>query len=162
MGNAEYAKYLRSPHWEGLKAEKESQVWKHCQVCWATQSIDCHHLQYRGLYGAQPQDLVWLCRRCHYLTHEMMEDGRLVFKDRCYSPSLKGSVIAAVRNELGLSSIRQRRAAANRGFEVPVDLTAPFVPGARENRSEKWRKSKAKKRMFKRIMCKKAQKEQAK
>ena len=70
--------YLHSDHWKNMRAAKTAKGKPRCGICAKTSGIDLHHLFYRGdLYEAQTSDLRWLCRRCHKLAHEAMDEGLL-------------------------------------------------------------------------------------
>jgi hypothetical protein len=69
---AEYAEYLRSQHWRGLRAE----VLIHhpiCQRCARCPSTDVHHLRYKNLVDVTPNDLLGLCSDCHTKVHQAIE-----------------------------------------------------------------------------------------
>lgn len=66
--------YLKSEHWANLRLEKLASVDAKCERCGERDlSNDVHHVNYRNLYDVELSDLLCLCRKCHDLTHEVLE-----------------------------------------------------------------------------------------
>lgn len=68
-----------------------------------------HHLNYRNLYDVTTADLRVLCRRCHYLAHDLQRIGELVFSSTDHNHRwalLKN----AVKTHLGLGTVNLFRA----------------------------------------------------
>lgn len=64
----DYKRYLKSKHWRGIK-EKIYQKYKKCQKCGKRYDLQVHHTTYENLGNEKLQDLLLLCRRCHYKTY---------------------------------------------------------------------------------------------
>lgn len=79
-GQKRYQEYLKSDHWKDLNERKRSIANKRCAICGFTGSTDNHHLTYRDWYSVSTSDLRLLCRRCHRVTHELINSGQLRFK----------------------------------------------------------------------------------
>jgi len=75
----EYQKYLRSVDWKEKRAEKRSKRLR-CAICASTENIHIHHLNYRNLTDVKQSDLRRLCRRCHFLIHELEKEGKIVYR----------------------------------------------------------------------------------
>ena len=75
-----YEDYLESEHWLTLRYLKRLKQ-NRCGVCASKDNLDVHHLNYRHLYDVELKDLRVLCRRCHFLAHDLMKNGTLVFKN---------------------------------------------------------------------------------
>ena len=64
-GNPEYERYIHSAVWRKT-AEKRMEIDHHtCRVCSGT-ATDVHHLTYDNFGGESMDDLVSLCRKCHF------------------------------------------------------------------------------------------------
>lgn len=98
-----YSRYLKSDHWSDLKAKKLANSDKRCGICASTDKIDCHHLIYKNLIDVQTSDLRWLCRRCHFLAHELIDKGLIRFKST-NSNSRLIITKSAVKKHLGLGN----------------------------------------------------------
>lgn len=70
-----YQNYLQSEHWKELKKLKWIRSKKRCAVCDITKGLDVHHLKYKNLYDVGTNHLRLLCRRCHFLLHDLMKAG---------------------------------------------------------------------------------------
>jgi 5-methylcytosine-specific restriction endonuclease McrA len=66
-----YADYLRSPHWQQMKATALKRSRYRCQLCGANQwvTLDVHHSTYERRGHELPADLIVLCRQCHTKHH---------------------------------------------------------------------------------------------
>lgn len=100
MNKTEYQNYLKSDHWKNLKSEKEKSRSKRCAICGDDRLVDLHHLRYKNIVDVDTSDLRWLCRRCHFLTHDLIKEGKLVFKGTSHH-SIFASTKAAVKKALG-------------------------------------------------------------
>jgi hypothetical protein len=74
-----YINYLNSAHWQQLKTEKCQKTPKRCAICASTKNIHLHHLLYKDLVDVTTQDLRWLCKRCHFLAHDLVKQGVIKF-----------------------------------------------------------------------------------
>ena len=68
MNKEDYKQYIESPHWASLKQEFEG-LYTHCSGCGTTVDLDIHHRFYGRLWNEKLEDLVRLCRPCHFSTH---------------------------------------------------------------------------------------------
>lgn len=98
-GKERYHQYLKSRDWEQKKASK---LKASCAICGSTKNLDTHHLNYRNWYDVQKSDLRKLCHGCHFLVHDLMKSGKLVFTSDNHH-SRFALMKAAVKKELGLS-----------------------------------------------------------
>lgn len=73
-----YKDYLKSEDWltkRYLKRLKRN----NCAICNSKDKLDVHHLNYRNLVDVLQSDLRVLCRRCHFLAHDLHKQGKIVF-----------------------------------------------------------------------------------
>lgn len=76
-----YREYLQSPDWRAKRAKKRSRR-DRCAICGDTRNLDVHHLNYRQRWtDVTMADLRVFCRRCHDLTHQLIEAGVIVYKN---------------------------------------------------------------------------------
>ena len=110
--NKEYQSYLRSDDWKEKKAKKYRAVKKNrCAICASTEKLDVHHLNYRNLYDVETSDLRVLCRRCHFLTHELFKKGKIKFKNTNHN-SRFAFIKNAIKKKLkihGINMFRRRQ-----------------------------------------------------
>lgn len=97
-----YQDYLLSDDWKQKRAQKRRRN-NRCAVCAATENLDVHHLNYRGLYDVQQSDLRVLCRRCHYIAHILLKCGKYSFTSQSHH-SRFSKLKSAVKKELGLTN----------------------------------------------------------
>lgn len=64
-----YQRYLRSPHWQDLRAAKLAEAGGQCERCKASERLQVHHLTYKRLRQELPGDLQVLCDQCHNDAH---------------------------------------------------------------------------------------------
>ena len=98
----EYQQYLRSDDWQKKRDEKNSKL-RRCAICASTENIHVHHLNYRNLHDVEQSDLRKLCRRCHFLGHELERRGKIVYRSNNHHSKF-GIFKAAVKKELGISA----------------------------------------------------------
>jgi len=96
----EYKKYLKSEDWKQKKNKKYYKKRK-CAICAETNNLDVHHLNYKNLYDVESEDLRILCRRCHFLTHDLFKQGKIKFKSNNHN-SRFATIKNIVKNYLGL------------------------------------------------------------
>ena len=108
MTKAEYRGYLKSEHWQNLRAEKLKRSSGLCAICGASQKIDVHHLNYRKILDVETSDLRLLCRRCHDLAHALIRDGRLIYKGMSHHSRFQ-TTCNAVKHALGLATWQSAR-----------------------------------------------------
>lgn len=98
MHSISYQAYLRTDDW------KQKRAWmrrnKKCAVCLTTNGpLDVHHLNYRNLYDVQKSDLRKLCRRCHFMAHDLHRAGKFKFRSDNHN-SRFASLKNAVKKEI--------------------------------------------------------------
>ncbi len=76
--NKGYQIYLQTDHWKQLRKKKIKSK-RRCFVCRSTQNLHVHHLEYRHLYDVKSIDLKVMCRRCHFLAHDLVKERKIVF-----------------------------------------------------------------------------------
>ena len=71
----EYRKeYLQSEEWKLLRSQiLDSKC--DCQCCKNAKATDVHHLIYRNIVDVKITDLLPVCRNCHKLIHQAINDG---------------------------------------------------------------------------------------
>ena len=83
--NREYKKYLASNDWKNkrlLKLGRKGWSKKRCAVCGQMTNLEVHHLIYRNdLKKVTQTDLRILCKRCHKLSHKLLKNGKLKYKN---------------------------------------------------------------------------------
>ena len=71
MTKAEYADYLRTPHWQSMRTGALNRAGHRCQVCNASKNLHVHHRTYERCPGNERAgDLTVLCADCHALYHD--------------------------------------------------------------------------------------------
>jgi hypothetical protein len=98
----QYTEYLKSDDWKQKRAEKSSKT-NRCAICASIENIDTHHLNYKNLTDVEQSDLRKLCRRCHFLAHQLLKDGEIVFKNDNHH-SRFGILKGAVKRALGIGN----------------------------------------------------------
>jgi hypothetical protein len=76
--SAEYQQYLESPHWMTLRHLKRLKA-RQCGICGSADRLHVHHLNYRHLVDVELSDLRVMCKRCHFLCHELHRAGKFTF-----------------------------------------------------------------------------------
>ena len=108
-----YKDYLKTEDWRKKKELKKLRAKNRCAFCGDEENLDTHHLQYKNLFDVRSGDLRFLCRRCHYLTHDLMKEGKIKFKDKHTSQQRFIISRNKVRDLLGLdfrmAKIRDRK-----------------------------------------------------
>lgn len=96
-----YKDYLQTDHWKLLKSFKTN---KRCAICASPTNLDTHHLIYKNLFNVQPADLRKLCRRCHFLAHDLFKQGKIIFHSTNHH-SRFSIIKVAVKKSLGLTHV---------------------------------------------------------
>lgn len=82
MSNYYRQTYLKSEHWQNLRLQKLVESDCLCLRCGKqSQHHDVHHLNYKKLYDVTTLDLVVLCRTCHDLVHEKLDQVKLLTEE---------------------------------------------------------------------------------
>lgn len=66
--------YLQSDEWRKLR-ETVMSTSPQCQCCHQTAANDVHHMVYRNIVDITVSDLLPVCRKCHKLIHQAIDDG---------------------------------------------------------------------------------------
>jgi hypothetical protein len=64
-----YGAYLKSRHWQRLRAAKLAAVGERCELCGVRGIVQIHHVTYERLRREELSDLQVLCRDCHNDAH---------------------------------------------------------------------------------------------
>ena len=99
-----YKQYLKSEDWKTKKTEKYSKTKKRCGICGSKEDVDLHHLNYKNLLDVESSDLRALCRRCHFLAHDLIKNGKIVFKSDNHH-SRFAIIKYQVKKELGIENL---------------------------------------------------------
>lgn len=97
-----YSEYLKTSDWKHKRVTKRNKV-SNCAICASTHDLDVHHLNYRNLYDVEQSDLRVLCRRCHFLCHELHKNGAFKFKSTNHHSRFV-IIKTAVKKALGLTN----------------------------------------------------------
>lgn len=116
----EYKQYLKSNDWKTKRARKYKKP-RRCAICASTENLDVHHLNYRNLFDVLQSDLRVLCRRCHYLAHDLHKQGKIKFKSTDHNSRFI-LIKIAVKKHLGLTG--KNLFANGEGSRRPVLLKA--------------------------------------
>jgi len=76
-----YKEYLLSDDWKEKRRKKLRSTNK-CGICASTKQLDVHHLNYRNWTDVQQSDLRVLCRKCHFLAHDLEKSSQLVYRNK--------------------------------------------------------------------------------
>lgn len=99
----DYDEYLKSEDW---KTKREAKVAHNpsCAICGSTENLDVHHLNYRNLIDVEMSDLRRMCRRCHFLAHDLFRQGKIRFRSENHNSrweSIKNAVNVELYGYLG-------------------------------------------------------------
>lgn len=96
-----YREYLKSEDWINKRYQKRLRQ-NRCAICASTENLDIHHLNYKNLVDVSMDDLRVLCRRCHFLAHDLHKAGKLKFRNT-NANSRYTLLKLAVKKELGIT-----------------------------------------------------------
>jgi len=71
LAKQEYQGYLKSGHWQEIKAKFARSNSKRCFLCGETGILHLHHKTYDRLGHEKLGDLVYLCPKCHEFVHSL-------------------------------------------------------------------------------------------
>ncbi len=78
MTKEEYSEYLNYPEWKSTRSEilrRDNYTCIKCKKKKAIYLLHIHHLKYSGLpWEVNENDLVTVCKSCHYKIHNNEED----------------------------------------------------------------------------------------
>lgn len=96
-----YKVYLRSEDWKYKRKKKNP---RRCGICASEKNLDIHHLNYKNLYDVEMSDLRVLCRRCHFLCHDLYKQGKFKFTTNDHN-SRWCYIKNAVKKELKITNV---------------------------------------------------------
>lgn len=67
-----YRTYLRTAHWQRVRALALERAGHQCELCSSTQSLEVHHRSYARLGFERPDDVIALCAECHREHHRAL------------------------------------------------------------------------------------------
>jgi hypothetical protein len=67
-----YAEYLKTTHWQRVRALALEAAAHACELCSATESLEVHHRTYERLGFERPNDVIALCADCHRDHHKAL------------------------------------------------------------------------------------------
>lgn len=65
-----YKKYMRSKEWEVKRNEFRNAYGNKCKVCDSTDELHIHHWNYDNLKNETLDDVICLCKSCHFRVHD--------------------------------------------------------------------------------------------
>ena len=74
-----YKDYLKSEKWQVVRNELLIRK-QNCSVC-NNKNVDIHHLTYKNIGNEKKQDLIRLCRDCHFTAHNLFKEGKVKYKN---------------------------------------------------------------------------------
>jgi len=66
----DYKKYLRSDYWTEIKNQVIERDDHRCRLCNSKIDLQVHHRTYDNLENEKLEELITLCKKCHYVTHK--------------------------------------------------------------------------------------------
>lgn len=81
-----YTEYLRSSTWRERRAVKLQQAKYRCQKCGEREGLEVHHKTYERLGNEANDDLIVLCKSCHWVADEFRR-GKTGIIDAFYTNS---------------------------------------------------------------------------
>lgn len=70
-----YSDYLGTKYWKNKREEILEKSNGRCKFCKKNSSLNIHHKTYKDFpYHEENKDLITLCKRCHWLWHELQGD----------------------------------------------------------------------------------------
>lgn len=66
----DYSDYLRTPHWQKVRADALRRAKYHCALCDAEKRLEVHHRTYARRGHENPEDVIVLCDGCHEHHHK--------------------------------------------------------------------------------------------
>ena len=66
----DYKKYLRSDYWDNIKNQVLKRDNYRCRLCNSKVDLQVHHRTYENLENEKLEELITLCKKCHYVTHK--------------------------------------------------------------------------------------------
>lgn len=79
--NEIYKKYIRSKEWDVKRLEFKEAYGNKCKVCNSIDSLHIHHLTYDNLKNETLDDVICLCKSCHFRVHDGLLNLQYVNKE---------------------------------------------------------------------------------
>ncbi|MGH9676260.1 MAG: HNH endonuclease [Candidatus Acidiferrum sp.] len=76
---ADYAEYLRSPHWRKTRLRVLARARGKCEACHRRRAREVHHLTYIHIGEERLDELLALCPNCHDMAHSDRVEDRACF-----------------------------------------------------------------------------------
>jgi hypothetical protein len=73
-----YVATMRSARWADLRKMMRDTVNGWCEQRCGNMGAELHHRHYRTLSVERPEDVMWLCARCHDIEHRMRRGNNLI------------------------------------------------------------------------------------
>lgn len=67
----DYNKYLRSDYWKEIKNQVLERDDNRCRLCNLKEKLHVHHRTYNNLNNEKLEELITLCKKCHYIIHKI-------------------------------------------------------------------------------------------
>lgn len=77
----DYKKYLRSDYWNEIKEQVLERDDYRCRLCDSKKDLQVHHRTYEFLGNEKIEELLTLCKKCHYIVHK--RNPQLSYKIYC-------------------------------------------------------------------------------
>lgn len=72
--NYDYNKYLQSRKWRELRKQRIEKDHGQCAICGSTKNLLVHHTTYENYKNENLDELLTLCKTCHYRMHNPLKD----------------------------------------------------------------------------------------
>lgn len=117
--SSSYKQYLKSDHWQNLRLEKLVKTGAKCHFCQEeSPSNDVHHVKYpSNLKDTKLKHLRVLCRRCHNLVHEILDEFPAI-KKLNNSRSIWRVTDQHVRRRLGIKIVFHKETSGDVKFAL--------------------------------------------
>lgn len=87
MDKKTYKKYLKSKEWVDTRRERKRIDNNRCHLCGGMKYLNVHHVTYSNVGNEDVKnDLVTLCRKCHYMVHHIKDASQKeynIYKSVC-------------------------------------------------------------------------------
>lgn len=118
--NKGYQEYLKSAHWKKWRTYKIKSK-KRCFVCHTTENLHVHHLKYRKLFDITSKDIKVMCKRCHFMTHDFMKVGKIVFTNDKHKHKM--DVIIRILRPIVCGTLDGHKASLKKQLELQKQIT---------------------------------------
>lgn len=80
LGFNSYEEYLSGEHWTNFRwnCERTEELELRC-LCGVRDNLHLHHKTYKNLGCEEYDDVIWLCKECHFTLHDLLKarNGKL-------------------------------------------------------------------------------------